>query len=94
MTSNVECTPVPVVQDIWDFVGLEVKEADVAALIAEVDAIFCAAPVPVRRAPAPPVTGCALMRPGRPVGLVERCPGAWQRPTQSVRAVQRSPPRS
>jgi hypothetical protein len=94
MTSNVECTAVPGVQDIWDCVGLEVTVADVAALIAEVDAILCAESFPVRRAPAPPVTGCALMGPGRPIGLVERDPGAWQRPARSVRAVQRSPPRS
>jgi len=90
--SYVECTAMPAAQDIWDCLRLEVSAADVAALIAEVDAIFCADAFPVRRPPAPPVSGCALMRPGRQVGLVERCPGAWQQPAQSVRAVQRSPP--
>ena len=76
--------------------GLEFEilalDPDVAALIAEVDAILCAALTPARRPPAPPTTGCALVEP-RPAGrtwgaLVRPRPG----PVQPVRAVQRGPP--
>ncbi len=47
--------------------GLEFEildlDPDVAALIAEVDAILCAALTPARRPPTPPVTGCTFVRP-------------------------------
>jgi hypothetical protein len=67
-------------------------DPDTAALFAEVDAILCAAPAFARQPPAPPVTGCALVRPrsaGRPCGYRMRPRRA---PTQPVRAVERGPP--
>ncbi len=76
--------------------GLEFEildlDPDVAALIAEVDAILCAALTPARRPPTPPVTGCTFVRPGRLVGpavgrFAIRCG-----PVQPVHAAQRSPP--
>jgi hypothetical protein len=68
------------------------QDPDVAALIAEVDAIECAALKGHRRPPAPPpATGLGLLR-SRPVG---RSCGArirrWRVPAHHVRAVQRSP---
>lgn len=68
-------------------------DPDVAALIAEVDAIECAALKGHRRQPAPPpATGLGLLRP-RPVGrsCVARI-RHWRAPAHHVRAVQRSPP--
>ncbi|MCV7005045.1 MULTISPECIES: hypothetical protein [Mycobacterium] len=56
-------------------------DAEVAELIAEVDAILCAAVAVARRPPAPPVTASVALRP-------------WHGPAHSVRAVQRSPPAS
>jgi hypothetical protein len=67
-------------------------DPDIAALIAEVDAILCAALTPTRRPPVPPVAGWALMRPGRLVGPALRWFALRRRPAQPVRAVQRSPP--
>jgi hypothetical protein len=67
-------------------------DPDIAALIAEVDAILCASLTPTRRPPVPPVTGWALMRPGRLVGPALRRSALGRRPAQPVRAVQRSPP--
>jgi hypothetical protein len=67
-------------------------DPEVAALIAEVDAILCAALTPVRCSPAPPVTGCALLGPrsaGRSCGALVP---AWEGPAHRVRAVQRGPP--
>src|ERR1700742_2556183 len=64
----------------------------VAALFAEVDAILCAALDPAPCPPAPPATGCALMRPrsaGRSWGALV---GPWAGPVHPVWAVQRSPP--
>lgn len=68
---------------------------DVVALIDEIDAILCAALAPVRRPPAPPVTGCALLSSGRLAGPVVRWSALGRRPVQpvsAVRAVQRGPP--
>jgi hypothetical protein len=67
-------------------------DPDTAPLIAEVDAILCAELTPTRRPPVPPVTGCALMGPGRLVGPGLRWSALGRRPAQPVRAVQRSPP--
>jgi hypothetical protein len=67
-------------------------DPDTAALIAEVDAILCAALTPARRPPAPPATGCALVEPrsaGRSSGALVR---PRRGPVQPVRAVQRGPP--
>lgn len=60
---------------------LDALDADVAELIAEVDAILCAAVAVDRRPSAPPVTPCDP-------------PGSWHGPAHPVRAVQRSPPAS
>jgi hypothetical protein len=74
--------------------GILCLDPDVAALIAEVDAILCAALTPARQPPAPPATGCAVIEPrsaGRSCdGLVRPRSG----PVQAVRAVQRGPPNS
>jgi hypothetical protein len=65
----------------------------VLALIAEVDAIFCAAEAPVCQRPAPPVVGCALCGPPR---AGRSCHSASTRaPSEPIRRfdpMQRSPP--
>jgi hypothetical protein len=65
----------------------------VLALIAEVDAIFCAAETPACQRPAPPVVGCALRGPRR---AGRSChPVSPRPPSDSARRVdpmQRSPP--
>lgn len=68
-------------------------DPEVAALIAEADAILCAALARLRRPPpAPPVTGRALVRP-RSTGRSCEAPGRLRRgPVHPVRAVQRGPP--
>ncbi len=68
--------------------------ADVAALFAEVDAILCAASDPARYPPAPPATGCALMRPRSAGRSWSALVGPWAGPVHPVWAVQRSPPTS
>lgn len=68
-------------------------DPDTAALIAEVDAILCAALAPARRSPAPPDAARALVRrqsAGGPCGAAQV--RSRRGPVQSVRAVQRSPP--
>ncbi len=67
-------------------------DPDIAALIADVDAILCAALTPARQQPAPPATGWAVLEPrsaGRSSGALVRPRSG---PVQPVRAVQRSPP--
>ncbi|WP_155764499.1 hypothetical protein [Mycobacterium intracellulare] len=69
-------------------------DPEVATLIAEVDAILCAASVTLlRRPPAPPVVGCALLGPRSPGRSWEVRAQPWRAPASNVRAVQRSPPR-
>ncbi|MEE3751975.1 hypothetical protein [Mycobacterium intracellulare] len=69
-------------------------DAEVSVLMAEVDAILCAASVTLlRRPPAPPVAGCALLGPRSPGRSWEVCAPPWRAPAPNVRAVQRSPPR-
>jgi hypothetical protein len=67
-------------------------DPDTAALFAEVDAILCAALAPVRRPPAPPATGRALVEARSAAlsgdGLVRPRRG----PARPVRAVERGPP--
>ena len=67
-------------------------DPDVAALIAEVDAILCAALTPARRPPAPPVTGSDFSTPGRLDGPAVRRSALRRAPLQPVQAVQRIPP--
>lgn len=67
--------------------------AMVIALIAEVDAIFCAAEAPRCQQPTPPAIGCALQRPrcaGRSWGPRSRRPHCG--PVRRMVPVQRSPP--
>lgn len=76
-----------------DAAGLFELDPDTADLLAEVEAVLCAALVPSRRPPAPPAIGCAVAEPR----LADRSSAALVRPrrvpAQRVRAVQRSPPR-
>lgn len=69
-------------------------DPEIAALIAEADAILCAALARLRRLPpAPPVTGCALVQP-QSTGRSCEAPARPRRgPVHPVRAVQRGPPR-
>jgi hypothetical protein len=65
----------------------------VLALIAEVDAIFCAVEAPDCQRPAPPVVGCVLCGPRRAGGSCH--PASPRPPSEPVRRVdpmQRSPP--
>ncbi|OBB98655.1 hypothetical protein [Mycobacterium sp. 852002-40037_SCH5390672] len=70
-------------------------DQELFVLIAEVDAILCdAAATLLRRPPAPPVTGCALLGPRSP-GRSWKLPAQhWNAPAPDVRAVQRGPPRT
>ena len=67
----------------------------VIALIAEVDAIFCAAEAPCRQQPTPPAVGCALSGP-RCAGRSLEYSGRRLRraPLRRMTPVQRSPPRA
>jgi hypothetical protein len=67
-------------------------DPDVAALIAEVEAIVCAALTPARRPPAPPVTGSDFLMPGRLDGPAVRRSAPRRAPVHPVRAAQRGPP--
>jgi hypothetical protein len=67
-------------------------DPDVAALIAEVDAILYAALTSARRPSAPPVTGSDIARPGRLDGPAVRSSAPRPAPVPPVRAVQRGPP--
>jgi len=69
-------------------------DPDTAELIAEVDAILCAALAPARRPPAPPATASSSVTP-RSAGWSWRAPiRPWCGPVHPVRAVERSPPAS
>jgi hypothetical protein len=67
-------------------------DPDVAALIAEVEVILCAALTPACRSPAPPVTGSDFSMPGRLNGPAVRRSTPRRAPVRPVRAAQRSPP--
>jgi hypothetical protein len=65
----------------------------VVALMAEVDAILCAAEAPDRQRPTPPVIGCALPGPrcaGRP--CQKQATPRRHQPVRRVDPLQRSPP--
>lgn len=67
--------------------------AMVISLIAEVDAIFCAAEAPRCQRPTPPAIGCALLEPrcaGRSLESTGRRPRRG--PARRMTPVQRSPP--
>jgi hypothetical protein len=68
-------------------------DPSVAALIAEVDAIFCADVAPESQRPTPPVAGCALSGP-RCAGWScrKQVPPRHPEPVRRVDAMQRSPP--
>jgi hypothetical protein len=76
--------------------GLEFEilalDPDVAALIAEVDAILCAALTRARRPPRLPVTGSGFSIPGRLDGPAVRRSAPRCAPVHPVRAAQRGPP--
>jgi len=63
------------------------------ALIAEVDAIFCAAEAPPCQRPAPPAVGCALRGPRHAGRSHHRTsPRRHSEPVRRVHPTQRSPP--
>ena len=71
----------------------ECLDPSVAALIAEVDAILCAAEAPDRQRPTPPVIGCALRGPrcaGR--SFQKQATPPRNQPVRRVDPLQRSPP--
>jgi hypothetical protein len=67
-------------------------DPDVAALIAEVDAILCGVLTSARRPSAPPVAGSDITRPGRLDRPAVRRSAPRPAPVHPVRAVQRGPP--
>jgi hypothetical protein len=85
----------PATEDTISEIEWEIRflDPDVNALIAEVDAILCAALTAHRRSLAPsPATGAARSRSRsarRTHGVLIR---PWRRPAYPVRATQRSPP--
>jgi hypothetical protein len=94
MTTQLGTAAAPTTSDTIGTVEPEILhlDPDTAALIAEVDAILCAALTPARRPPAPPATGCALVGPrscGRSCGALVR---PRRGPVHPVWAVQRGPP--
>ncbi|BBX47222.1 hypothetical protein GCM10009641_14200 [Mycobacterium cookii] len=67
----------------------------VLALIAEVDAIFCAAEASLCQPPAPPAAGCARCGPRRAGRALHRAARRQHRqPARRVDPMQRSPPRN
>jgi hypothetical protein len=94
MMTRLGIAAVPAASGTIDGLEFEILDLDpdVAALIAEVDAISCAALTPSRRPPAPPVTGGAFVMPGRLVGPAVRWSALRRGPVHAVHAVQRSPP--
>lgn len=94
MMTHLDIVAVPATSDTVGSPELEILDLDpdTAALIAEVDAILCAALTPTRRPPAPPVTGRAFVRPSPLVGPAVCWSALGRGPIQPVHAVQRSPP--
>src|SRR5271166_2661003 len=83
------CCPAEHILDQWE------QDSAVVALLAEVDAILCAAAarlIPHCRPPAPPVTGWALRGPRSAGRFWVTSATRWDAPHYPVRAVQRSPP--
>ena len=74
----------------WEIVRLD---PDVQALSAEVDAIVCAALRSHRCPPAPPATGCAVIRPSSASRSSGGGTSGQRMLAQSVDATQRGPPR-
>jgi hypothetical protein len=94
MMTKVGTAAVSAARGIIGSLELEILDLDpdVTALIAEVDAILCAALTPARRPPAPPVTGSDFLRPDRLDGPAVRRSATMRAAVPNVRAVQRSPP--
>jgi hypothetical protein len=67
-------------------------DPDIAALIAEVDAILSSTRTPARRPPAPPATGCALVGPRSAGRSFDARVRPRRGPVHPVWAVQRGPP--
>jgi hypothetical protein len=73
--------------------SLSLDDPSVVALMAEVDAILCAAEAPDRQRPTPPVIGCALREPrcaGR--SCQKQATPPRNQPVRRVDPLQRSPP--
>jgi hypothetical protein len=94
MMTSLAFAAVPATSGAIEMLEFEILDLDpdVAALIAEVDAILCAALTSARRPSAPPVAGSDIVRPGRLDGPAVRRPTPRSAPVHPVRAVQRGPP--
>jgi hypothetical protein len=94
MMTQISTVAAPATGDTIDSLETEILylDPDTAALMAEVDAILCAALARARRPPTPPATERALVE-GRSAALVgDALVRPWHRPARRVRAVQRGPP--
>jgi hypothetical protein len=94
MMTNLGNAAVPAASETIGRLEFEILDLDpdVAALMAEVDAILCAAPTPARRPPAPPVAGSDSSGPGGLDGPAIRRSAPRPAPVHPVRAGQRGPP--
>jgi hypothetical protein len=92
MMTREDLIGMPATEDTISEIEWEIRflDPDVNALIAEVDAILCAALTTHRRSLAPsPATGAVRSRSaGRSCSVLIR---PWRRPACAVRAMQRSP---
>ena len=96
MLTSVDTTAASTTSAIAGTLELDIVDLDpdVTALIADVDAILCAAltPARARRPPVPRVTGSDRPRLDRLGGPSVRPSAPRHAPGQHVQAVQRSPP--
>jgi hypothetical protein len=94
MMTNLGTAAVPAASETIGSPELEILDLDpdVAALMAEVDAILCAALTTARRPPAQPVAGSDSSRPGGRDGPAIRRPAPRPAPVHPVRTGQRGPP--
>lgn len=94
MMTSLSTAAVPAASGTIGTLAFEILDLDpdVAELIAEVDAILCAALTPARRPSAPPLAGSDIARPNRLDGPAMRRCAPRPAPVHDVRAGQRGPP--
>jgi hypothetical protein len=92
MMTSFGTAAVPAASETIGSLEFEILVLDVAAMMAEVDAILCAALTPARRPPVPPVAGSDIARPRRLDAPAVRWSAPRRTPVHPVRAVQRGPP--